>query len=186
METHFKSLFKLYLFNAFLAFAFGLLLFFIPKTSVYIFIIVLASYLLIEGIIQIINVIRMPKITEKKWLRVMKSIIGIILGIIILFIPKITAAVLLYIFAFWYIAIGINEIIFTVNFKNTFQYPWYSILIGILSAVFGTFLAAWLTFMPESGVIAVIWLIGLAAMCWAGAYFVQARHWYLLSKQERG
>jgi len=62
--------------------------------------------------------------------------------------------------AFWSILRGIIEIVAAVRLRDLIKGEWWLILGGIASIAFGVLLVMY----PESGLLAVVWLLGIYAV----------------------
>jgi len=172
MNNTLKPFFHFYIYNAILAIVFGILLLVIPQISLMIFLFLLASFLIVDGIFHIINIIRFPHTTPQKWLRIFRSSIGIAAGIAILVIPDISAVMLLYFLAGWFIYVGIFEILITGSYKEILTNRRYILLFSCISIVFGFCLLLWLLIHPESATVALAWFLGLGAILWGLGYII--------------
>jgi len=85
-------------------------------------------------------------------------LVGIGAGLVTLFLPGITALVLLYIIAGWAVATGILELVAAVRLRKEIKHEWLLALGGIASVAFGVLIALF----PGAG--------ALALVIWIGAY----------------
>ena len=85
--------------------------------------------------------------------------------------PGITALAFLYLLAVWAILTGIFELIAPLAYPMSGGRAVLSVLSGVISIVFGILIAA----QPSSGLLAVVWLIGVYAIVvgimYIGVYF---------------
>ncbi len=88
---------------------------------------------------------------------VLGGLAGIAIGAVTFFRPDITALVLVYVIAAWAIVTGIFEIVAAVDAYEAKVEAWWLGISGVLSIVFGAIIAIW----PGSGVLALLWLIGI-------------------------
>jgi uncharacterized membrane protein HdeD (DUF308 family) len=168
----YKPFFHFYVYNAVLAMVFGVILLIIPWISLPLFLFILAGFFIADGILHVINIIRFSRALPKKWSRILRSAAGIITGIIILIIPDISAVVLLYILAGWYIYVGIVEIIISSHYKEILTKRRYIVIFSIFSIIFGLFLVSWLYLYPDTAVVALAWFLGLSAILWGLGYLI--------------
>jgi len=75
-------------------------------------------------------------------------------------LPGITALALLFYIAIWAIATGVLEMVAAIRLRKEIDNEWLLLLAGIASIAFGVLLAA----QPQSGALAVLWLIGSYAV----------------------
>ena len=74
--------------------------------------------------------------------------------------PGITALAFLYLLAAWAIITGIMELVAPLGFPMSAGRALLMVLTGLVSIVFGILIAA----RPASGLLAVVWLIGVYAI----------------------
>jgi uncharacterized membrane protein HdeD (DUF308 family) len=86
--------------------------------------------------------------------------LGVAAGLVTLRWPGITALALLFVIAYRSIFRGILKIAAAVRKRNLIQGEWWFILGGIASIAFGVLLIM----NPGSGLLAVIWLVGIYAV----------------------
>ena len=82
--------------------------------------------------------------------------------------PGITALAFLYLLAFWAILTGILELVAPLSFPMSGGRAVLMVLTGLVSIVFGVLIAA----QPASGLLAVVWLIGVYAIVYGILYVV--------------
>lgn len=146
-------------FRGVLAILFGLVAWIWPGITLLALVVLFGAYALIDGIFAVVAAIRgMPgqSHNSRVWLGV-TGILGILLGLITLVWPGVTALILLLLIAWWAVITGIFEIVSAINLRKEIQGEWLYILSGAISVVFGILLFIW----PVSGALGVIWIIGL-------------------------
>jgi uncharacterized membrane protein HdeD (DUF308 family) len=82
--------------------------------------------------------------------------------------PSVTALAFLYLLAAWAILTGILEIVAPASFPMNVARATLMVLTGALSVIFGMFIAA----RPASGLLAVVWLVGVYAIVLGVMYIV--------------
>lgn len=130
-----------------------------PGLTVTVLVILFGAYSLVDGIFMLIagirggaGVHRLPLIGQ--------GILSIVLGILVLAWPGLTALALLYFIAVWAIIIGIIQIVSAVQLRKEIANEWFLGIAGAISVLFGL-----ICFIrPLSGALAVIWLIGIYAI----------------------
>ncbi len=139
-----------------MAIAFGILCFVQPALSLTTLVFLFAAYTLADGVLNVVMALSGRKEIENWGLMLLIGLAGIIVGVLTLFAPGITALVLLFYIAAWALVTGILEIIVAFRVRKEIKGEWFLILGGIVSVVFGFALMA----RPGQGALAVIWIIG--------------------------
>ncbi|MEV0648605.1 HdeD family acid-resistance protein [Phytomonospora sp. NPDC050363] len=142
-----------------LAIIFGIMAWVWPAATVLVLVILFGAYTLVEGIFAIVAAVKGTDRNGRGWLAFI-GIASVIIGLIALFWPGVTALVLLYIIAVWAIVRGVITVYGAIRLRKELQGEWVLILSGAISVIFGLLLMFW----PVSGVLAVIWLIGVYAI----------------------
>ena len=162
MLGNFRTMF---LFRGIAAILFGILTLVWPKLSLFALVIVFGVFAVISGITAVAAALR--NTGEQGWgLLLTQGILGILAGAIALVWPGITALAFLYLLAAWAILTGIMEIIAPLSFPMNGGRAVLSVLAGLVSIVFGVLIAA----QPSSGLLAVVWLIGVYAIVFGIMY----------------
>ena len=162
MIGNFRTMF---LFRGIAAILFGILTLVWPKLSLFALVIVFGVFTVISGISAVAAALR--NTGEQGWgLLLTQGILGILAGAIALVWPGITALAFLYLLAAWAILTGIMEIIAPLSFPMNGGRAVLSVLAGLVSIVFGVLIAA----QPSSGLLAVVWLIGVYAIVFGIMY----------------
>lgn len=103
-----------------------------PQTTLSLLIILIAAYLLMEGILSLAVAFK------TKWsIFAFFGIINILVSIIIIISPQISALAILYLIAAWLIARGVFDIINAIYLRKLIKDEWIMIAGGILSIVLG-------------------------------------------------
>lgn len=147
------------------AIIFGLIALLDPGIALLALIYVFAAYAIIEGVLSlIVAIVERNRLPRWGWL-VVEGIAGIIVGILALVWPGLTALVLLFFVAAWAIVTGVLEIAaaFTTG-------SWLLALAGVLSVLFGIILFV----HPGAGLLAVLWLLGIYAIIYGVVIIVHA------------
>ena len=85
--------------------------------------------------------------------------------------PGVTALALLFLIAFWAILLGVGEIggAFAARQRGSNAWGW-TLAAGVLNIVFGVLLLIW----PGSGILTLVWLVGIFALAGGIALIVLA------------
>jgi uncharacterized membrane protein HdeD (DUF308 family) len=142
------------------AVVFGLLAIFDPGITLIALVYVYAAYAIVNGVAEVVSVIRNRR-GEPHWVAVLLSgLVSIAAGVIAVLLPGITAILLVFLIAGWAIVTGVLEIVAAIRLRKVITGEWLLILTGVLSVVFGIFLAAF----PGAG--------ALGLVIWIGAYAI--------------
>jgi uncharacterized membrane protein HdeD (DUF308 family) len=141
-----------------LGIAFGIITFVAPAISLAALVLLFGAYAFADGVFAIASAVRRRVTTEPWWILLLEGLVGIGAGLVTLFLPGITALVLLYIIAGWAVATGILELVAAVRLRKEIKHDWLLALSGIASVAFGVLIALF----PGAG--------ALALVIWIGAY----------------
>jgi uncharacterized membrane protein HdeD (DUF308 family) len=156
MIGNFRTMF---LFRGLAAILFGILTLVWPKLSLTALVFLFGVFAVISGITAVVAALRSTDM--QGWgLLLFEGILGILAGAVALIWPGITALAFLYLLAAWAIITGITELIAPLAFPMSGRRAVLMVLSGVLSVVFGVLIAA----QPSSGLLAVVWLIGVYAI----------------------
>ena len=143
-----------------LAILFGVLAFVRPAITLEVLVLLFGFWALVDGVLALISSVGAAEAHEPWWPLVLIGLLSIAAGIVTLKWPGITALVLLLIVAYWSIFRGVLEIAAAVRLRHLVQGEGWFILGGIASVAFGALLVMY----PSSGLLAVIWLVGIYAV----------------------
>ncbi|MBV8728013.1 MAG: HdeD family acid-resistance protein [Candidatus Eremiobacteraeota bacterium] len=138
---------------------FGVLAFLWPGETLLVLAILLGAYALVDGVFALVAAFSHAGASHRGWL-IFEGALGVILGVLIWLYPLYSAALLVYLIAFWAIATGVVEITAGIRFRNVIADEILYILAGIASIVFGILVLR----NPAAGAIAVVWLIASYAI----------------------
>jgi len=89
-----------------------------------------------------------------------EGILWLLVGVVALVWPGVTALSFLYLLAAWAVITGILELVAPLSFPMSGGRGVLMVLSGVISIVFGILIAV----QPASGLLAVVWLIGIYAI----------------------
>lgn len=141
---------------------FGLAAFAWPQVTLTVLVLLFGAYALVDGVLGLIYAFGSGR--PFRAMRVGEGVAGIIVGVIALAWPGITALALLYLIAAWAVVTGILEIVAAIDLRKVIDNEWLLLLSGIASVIVGVMLAVW----PGAGALALIWLIGGYAIVFGG------------------
>jgi uncharacterized membrane protein HdeD (DUF308 family) len=122
-----------------------------PGPTVGVLVILLGAFALVEGVANLVAGIR----GRQGW-AIAEGAISVIVGIVIVVWPAITALALLYLVAAWAIITGIVRIVAAIQLRRVIQNEWLLVGSGLASVIFGAIAAVF----PGAGILALIWLLG--------------------------
>ena len=134
---------------------FGIATFMWPHITLRVLAPLFGAYALINGIFAVIEAFRRDVSRERWWALLFEGFVGIGIGILTFFLPRLTAMGLLFLIAFWAIVTGVFEIITAIRLRHEIRGEWMMALIAILSMAFGLLLLAF----PVTGAFSVILMI---------------------------
>ena len=138
---------------------FGIIAFVWPHLTLSVLVLVFGVFAVISGITAMAAALRNRG--EQGWgFLLTQGILGILAGGVALVWPSITALAFLYLLAAWAILTGILELVAPLAFPMSGGRAVLSVLAGVVSVIFGILIAA----QPSSGLLAVVWLIGVYAV----------------------
>src|SRR5436305_15295696 len=156
MQQLFGNFRTMFLFRCIAAILFGILTFVWPQLTLSVLVLLFGVFAVISGITAVAAALRNRG--EQGWgLLLFEGILGILAGVVALVWPGITALAFLYLLAAWAIITGILQLIAPLAFPMSVGRGILTALSGVLSIVFGVLIAA----QPTSGLLTVVWLIGI-------------------------
>lgn len=142
------------------AILFGLLTFIWPGISLFALIMLFGAFALVNGVLSIFLAVRAPKGYPRFGSLLLGGVCGIVVAILTLIWPGLTALGLLIMIAAWAIVTGILEIIAAIKLRKEIKREWLLILAGLCSVVFGVLLML----MPGPGALVLVLWIGAYAL----------------------
>jgi uncharacterized membrane protein HdeD (DUF308 family) len=155
-----RSAWWLVLIRGIIALAFGIATLVWPEITLLALVLLLGIFLVIDGIIEIVQAISDRRSGGSLWW-IVPGILAVAAGVITLVWPHITAVTLLYVFAFWSVIVGVLAIIAAFGMRRAKVSHWAWVLIwGILLLILGI----WLFIRPSHGLLGFTWLLGIWAI----------------------
>jgi uncharacterized membrane protein HdeD (DUF308 family) len=143
-----------------LAIAFGVMAFVWPGITLWVLVMLYGIYAVADGITALVLAFSGRTGAQAWWAMLLVGLLGIAAGVIAFVWPGLTAAVLLVIIASWAIVRGVFEIIAAIRLRKAIDNEWLLALAGVVSIAWGIALLVW----PAAGLLALVWLIGAAAI----------------------
>jgi uncharacterized membrane protein HdeD (DUF308 family) len=153
-----------------IAVLFGIIAIVYPSMTLAILIALFGAYAVIDGILYVVAAIRHHADDRQWWLMLLVGLVAIAAGAIAFLYPGPTAVALLFVIAAWAIITGILDIFAAVGLRREIANEWMLLLAGVISVVFGVLLVLY----PSSGLLSIVWLIGIYAVLYGVAQIILA------------
>ena len=140
------------------ALAIGILAFVQPGATLVALVAVFAAYAIVDGVLAIAAGVTVE--SGPRWMFIVGGILGIVVGLLTINRPDVTAIALVLLIGVWAIATGVTEVAAAYQFRQVLENEWLVALSGVISVVFGVFLIV----APGDGIFAVLWIIGFYAI----------------------
>jgi uncharacterized membrane protein HdeD (DUF308 family) len=137
----------------------GVIFLLFPQIALPALILAFAAWMIVDGVAELIGAWRMRG-QRQWWLGILEGIAGIVLGLIAIFIPGLTAVALLFLVAAWAIVTGVLEIVAAIRLREQITGELWMGLAGLLSVLFGLYLILF----PGAGILSLLWLVGFFAI----------------------
>lgn len=160
METYLTRFWWLFLVRGIFAVILGILALVMPVTTFAVLVIFIGVYMFIDGLFTAASAISSRKSRPYWGWWLFSGIASIIIGIITLYNPFITAFAIVMLIAVWAIVIGIMEIIWAIQIRKEIKGEGWYILAGVITLLFGLMVFL----IPESGIVLLASLFGLYAL----------------------
>ncbi|MCI2393899.1 HdeD family acid-resistance protein [Aliiroseovarius sediminis] len=167
MIDYLQSSWWIFLLRGIAAIVFGIMAFVWPALTLSVLLVLFGFYVLIDGIFGLIDAVRYRDRLPRVWPLVLESVLGLVVGLMVLLWPGVTSLVLLMFIAAWAVVGGLIRIVLAFQIRKEITGEWVLILGGILSILFGGLLVA----LPQVGLVTLVWLVGFYAIAF-GVLFV--------------
>jgi uncharacterized membrane protein HdeD (DUF308 family) len=143
------------------AILFGVLAFVSPGITLTALVYLFGAYAFVDGATLLIALARGEAGARKNaWSVGIMGVLGIVISIVTLVWPGITALSLLFIVAFWAITMGVFQVVAAIALRREIEGEFWMGLGGVMSVVFGIVLIV----SPGTGLLALVWLLGAWAI----------------------
>jgi uncharacterized membrane protein HdeD (DUF308 family) len=149
---------------------FGLLALGWPGITLLLLVLFYGAYALVDGVFSLIAAFAGKGEGAPTWWLILVGILGIVAGLVTLFLPGISAVVLILVIGAWAVVCGIFEIIGAIQLRKEIDNEWLLILSGIVSVLFGLGVLVF----PGAGALALVWLIATFAIAFGILWIVFA------------
>lgn len=153
-----------------LAIIFGILCFIWPGITLLALALLFGAYAMVSGVLAIIAAVQRAGRDERWWALSVEGIVGIAAGTIAFLWPGLTALGLVYLIAAWAIVAGALTIVSAIRLRREIEGEWLMALLGVLSIIFGLFIAIF----PGVGALSLVWAIGAFAIAFGVVMVVLA------------
>ncbi|MEO2266403.1 HdeD family acid-resistance protein [Pseudoalteromonas pernae] len=170
INTSLPSQWPVFMMQGVIAIIFAAVAWFLPEVTLGALIFVFAAFFLFDGVSRIWLAFKQKSSSKYWYATLIAGVLGVIAAIITVSMPQLTALVMLYLIAFWAVAIGVMEVIAAIQLSKHIQGSMLILISGVLSVIFGVYLMV----NPGQGIIAMLWLVALYALifgiilCWLG------------------
>jgi uncharacterized membrane protein HdeD (DUF308 family) len=152
------------------AILFGLAALLRPDITLVALVLLFGAYALVDGVFALVGIFGgADSGVSRPWLLV-RSVAGIVAGLLAFVLPGLTALALLYLIAVWAIVAGIAEIVIAIELRKRIRGEWALIAGGAVSVAFGVILAL----LPWVGILSLVWLIGAYAIAFGVLLLITA------------
>jgi uncharacterized membrane protein HdeD (DUF308 family) len=143
-----------------LAILFGLAAIFLPGVTLELLALLLAAFLVADGIFSLMVSFRGRHEVRQWWLLLLEGLAGIIIGLMAFAWPGLTVLAVILIVGVWAVVTGILEIAAAVKLRHEIRDEWLLGLGGAVSILFGIILLV----SPGAGAVVLALLIGAYAL----------------------
>ncbi|HYR18046.1 MAG TPA: HdeD family acid-resistance protein [Myxococcales bacterium] len=140
------------------AIIFGIIALFWPPAAIAVLVAIFGAYALVDGIFNLIAAVRAGRSGQRWGALVFEGIVSLLVGLLTLFFPRVTALALVLLVGAWSLVTGIAELVAAIKLRRLIEHEWLLALAGVLSIAFGILLFI----SPLIGAIAIA--------IWIGAY----------------
>lgn len=150
------------------AMLFGVLTFLWPSLSLLSIVLLWGAFALVDGIFAIATafITKRPDAGSRWWMGLV-GLLGVAAGLLTFFAPAITAFGLLLYFSVWLIATGLLQIIGAIRLRKLIDNEWMLALSGLACVILGALLIGY----PLTGLLSVVWMIGIFALV-VGIFYI--------------
>ncbi|WP_338888225.1 HdeD family acid-resistance protein [Rhodococcus sovatensis] len=167
-----KDLWWAVLIRGIFAVIFGIVALAWPAVTVWALVVVFGAYAIVDGLSAIYRAISARKV-ESGWVWwLLGGLVSLGAGIVAFVWPEITALAAVFVIGIWAIMGGLLEIAGSIRLRKLDGASHWGMLLfaGILELVFGLVLV----FFPISGILSIVWLIGVFALVFGVLLVVSA------------
>ena len=143
-----------------LAIIFGIFATFVPGVTLITLMIYFGLFIILSGIFLIVGSISHKK-NNKKWgMWLFEGILDIIIGLVVVFYPKLSLDIFIVILAIWAISIGFTQLFSALNSNHVKSARWLMLINAVIVIVF----AIVLFINPFESAMAMTYIVGIFAL----------------------
>ena len=142
------------------ALLFGILALALPGITAETLILLFGIFAIADGIFAIVAAVRAAERHERWGAMVIEGIVGILAGLVAIFIPIAAALALVLVVGAWAFVTGILELVGAVKLRREIADEWLLVIDGVLSILLGLLMLIF----PGAGLVALVWIIGIYAL----------------------
>jgi uncharacterized membrane protein HdeD (DUF308 family) len=171
MHQTFERNWWLFVVRGLAAITFGVLAIVWPAPTIAVLVALFAAYAFVDGVSLLWHLVRGDSDARRNgWTFGLMGVVGIVAAAIAVTAPGLTAVALLYVVAFWLIAVGVFQVIAAWRLRWEIHGEGWMALGGVLAITFGALLAAY----PGVGLLSLLWVIGAWAIMFGVSNLVLA------------
>lgn len=140
--------------------AFGVLTVIWPGSSLQVMIALFGAFALVSGVTLMVASFDAAKHRLHWGSLLAAGVLDVLVGVVTWFWPGLTAFAVLYLVVAWALVTGVLYVVASVEFHDEIPHSWLLTLTGLFSLV----LAAVLAFDPRSGILSLVWVVGIYAI----------------------
>jgi uncharacterized membrane protein HdeD (DUF308 family) len=129
-----------------------------PEVTLTLLVVLFGAYALVDGVFGLIYAFGAGR--PRRGMLIVEALLSLVVGVVALVWPGITALSLLFLIAAWAVVTGILEIVSAIQLRKVINNEWLLGLSGLASVIFGVILAV----QPGAGALALIWVIAAYAI----------------------
>ena len=142
------------------AIIFGVLTWMQPAASAAALVLVFGAYVFVDGLPGIYTAIKSRQQSRHWWVVLLWGLTGVVVGVLTVINPAITALVLTIYIGVWALMTGVLQIVAALRLRKEIQGEWVLVLGGLLSVLFGIFVLM----QPGAGMMAMLWVLATYAV----------------------
>ena len=165
MITTFLKYWWTFVVRGILALLFGLVCLLAPGMTLALLAVWAGAFVLVDGVFGLVATIANWKELEEKWLLIIESLLGILLGWLIMRMPEVTLFMVVMFMAMWALFVGVTRIALAIRLRKEIEGEGWMIAAGVLTIGMGVLLIL----LPGIGLVTLAVLLGVGSLEAGGA-----------------